>query len=255
MKLFTFWSYAPLTYIERLCLNSMLAAGHAVDLYTYDDGLDDVPTGVNVCDASQIVPVDSMPSLNSVRAQSFSDAFRYKGLQRGLGTWVDMDVVFLRNISDLGNRIFGLADKYIVNGAILALPPASTFFSYIDSLVQADTPIPEHWPWHKKMIQKIRGAARCPQKIENMRGAVIGPHALTHYVHANDLLRFAQPVDVFYPVHWREAAIVFDPAIRIENRFTNRTRAVHLWNGKLWQFKKSLPPPDSYIGRLCKQFN
>ena len=88
-----------------------------------------------------------------------------------------------------------------------------------------------------------------------MKGAVIGPYALTHYVRSSGLIHLTQPVDVFYPVHWRDASIIFDPGIRVENRFTARTRAVHLWNARLSRFKKSAPPPGSYIGRLCEQFN
>lgn len=254
MKLFTFWSFAPFTYIERVCLKSMLAAGHSVDVYTYDEMLK-VPEGATVRDAREVSPRDSVIFNKCGNPSLFADLFRYRGLERGLGTWVDMDVILLRNLGDLGRHIFGFASDRVINNAILRLPPDSAFFAYIDRLMQDPVPIPEHWRMRKKVMQRCRAAVGHPQPVEAMKRGVIGPEALTHFLFANGLARLAQPVDVFYPVHWRQVATLFDRNAEIERRLTERTRAVHLWNARLTEYKRHPPPEGSFIARMCERFS
>ena len=122
MQLFAFWSFAPLTYIEHLCLNSMLAAGHPVDLYTYDDDLE-APAGVRLRDAREVLPRERVMFYRNGSPSLFANLFRYAGLQRGLGTWVDMDVLLLRSIADMGEVIAGWEDGMLINTAVLRLPP------------------------------------------------------------------------------------------------------------------------------------
>jgi len=253
MKLFTFWSFAPVTYIERLCLKSMLAAGHPVDLYTYDSGLK-VPEGVTVRDASEIMPRDTVFFHREGSPSVFSDLFRYRGLEKSAGTWVDMDVLLLRSMADMGEHIFGLADGYVINGAVLRLPPDCSFFAYVDKLMVDPVPIPEHWNARRKLIQRARALFGRARQIADMERGVVGPGALTHYVHTSGLARYAQPVEVFYPVHWRETRMLFEPGADVEAKLTHRTRAVHLWNARLDDYKKAAPPEGSFIARMLERF-
>src|SRR5688572_23180586 len=108
MQLFTFWSFAPTTYIECLCLQSMLDVGHTVTVYTYEPHLD-VPAGVRVADAADILLRTGV--MDGPSPALFSDLFRYVGLQRGLGTWVDADVLMFRSLADMGEHIFGMEDE------------------------------------------------------------------------------------------------------------------------------------------------
>ena len=57
-KLFSFWDGAPLGYVERLCIASMLEAGHSLDIYSYRANLD-IPKGVALRDANDILPRSS----------------------------------------------------------------------------------------------------------------------------------------------------------------------------------------------------
>jgi alpha 1,4-glycosyltransferase len=254
VKLFTFWSFAPLSYIEHLCLRSMLTAGHAVDLYTYEDNLI-VPKGVVVRQAADIIPRDQVVfHQRSGSPALFSDLFRYEGFKRVLGTWIDADVILLRSISDLGEHIFGWESPKLINGAVLRLPPNSPLLTYVDDLVRSRVPLPPYWSTGKMLRQLARACVGRQRRLEQLPWGTVGPLALSHFVSKNGLAKHAQPVDVFYPIPWPDAAAFFDPEQRIEDRFTERTRAVHLWNFKIRVEKLSRPPPGSYIARMCEHF-
>lgn len=253
MKLFSFWSFQPLSYIERLCLKSMVAAGHPVDLFTFDKDLA-VPSGVTVRDAAEILPLAGPVFHAKGSASLFADRFRYRGLQKGIGIWVDMDVILLREIGWFGDHVFGWASKDSINNAILRLPPDSAFFTYIDELVNAPVPIPAHWSWRKKFVQNMRATVGRHRSLDQIERAAIGPKALTHFALETGLAARAQPIEVFYPVHWRETAVLFDPNFALEERFTDKTCAVHLWNARIGHYKQRPPPANSFMARMCERF-
>jgi hypothetical protein len=253
VRLFTFWSFAPLTYIEHLCLKSMLAAGHPVDLYTYDENLL-APEGVSVRDAAEIMPRDRV--LFHKRGNSpalFSDLFRYAGLERNLGTWVDADVLMLRSIADMGDYIFGWEHDRQINGAILKLPADSALFAYVEKLAKSRVPFPSYWGPRKRIKQLLRACVGMQRTIERLDWGAVGPRALTHYALTSGLAELAQPVEVFYPIPTQDAAIAFDPDAKVESRLSSETRTVHLWNFLIREHKRCPPPPGSYIARMCER--
>src|SRR5687767_14300795 len=54
-----FWHGAPLSRLERLCMASFVANGHALDLYVYDEPAG-VPSGVHLSEAGRILPRESL---------------------------------------------------------------------------------------------------------------------------------------------------------------------------------------------------
>ena len=54
-----FWHGPPLSRIERLCMSSFVANGHAVKLHVYDEP-QRVPPGVTICDATAVLPRDQL---------------------------------------------------------------------------------------------------------------------------------------------------------------------------------------------------
>lgn len=254
MQLFTFWSFAPLSYVERLCLASMVAAGHGVDLFTYDGRLD-VPAGVTVKDAREVFPRERVILHASTGSPAlFTDLFRYAGLRQGLGTWIDADVILLRSIADLGEHIFGWESPGKLNGAVLRLPADSPYFAYIDHLVAARIPLPLHWSMTKQLRQLARACVGRQHRLEQLEWGVIGPLALTAFARRNCWASLAQAKEVFYPIHWSERALLFDPAARMDERFTHHTRAIHLWHKGFTQDQKAFPPPGSFLARMSERF-
>jgi hypothetical protein len=231
----------------------VLAVGHTVDLYSYDEELA-VPPGIVVRNAADVVPRDSIIFRQlHLNPALFSDLFRYAGLKRGLGTWIDADVILLRDVANLGDHVFGWQDEKVINGAILKLPPDSPFFAHIDKLVNARVPMPGYWGARKRLKQLARASVGLQYPIEKLEGGIVGPRALTHFALANGWAALAQPVDVFYPIHHKKASVVFDPHVDVESRFSARTRAVHLWNARIRAKKLLPPPPGSFIARMCER--
>ena len=74
-----------LSPLEQLCLKSFVAQGHSVHLYTYDR-IDNVPQGVTLQDAAEILPPSNIfrNQLGKGKGSlaAFSDLFRYKLLVR-----------------------------------------------------------------------------------------------------------------------------------------------------------------------------
>lgn len=69
------WVGNQLSPIEQLCMKSFLYHGHQVDLYAYTD-IKGVPSGVNMCDANEIVESEKVfKHMGSYAA--FADLFRW----------------------------------------------------------------------------------------------------------------------------------------------------------------------------------
>jgi hypothetical protein len=259
MKLFTFWSFAPLTYIERLCLASMVAVGHEVDLYTVDADIGPVPAGVAVKDAALVLSSDDVCFRPEERPALFADLFRYRGLRKQLGTWVDADMLMLRDLHGLGDHIFGWCTpdrtgRNGVNQAVLRLPPYSPFLAYIDRVASARVPILDHMSMRAKLKQIALGAVGLHKPLGAMRWAALGPTAFTHYVRRNGMQDLAQPADVFYPVPVADSRALFEaPAAAVRGRLTERTRAIHLWRSSSGS-RNSQPAPGSFIAEMCEHY-
>jgi hypothetical protein len=110
-----------LSPLEQLCLKSFVARGHSVHLYTYDP-IENVPQGVTLQDAAQILPPSQIfrnrlgKGKGSVAA--FSDLFRYKLLLDKGGWWVDADVFCLKPFDFAAPYVFGAEDKPVASGII-----------------------------------------------------------------------------------------------------------------------------------------
>src|SRR5579872_6915884 len=91
------WVGDRLGYLEQLCLVSGLACGHAVRLFSYEPkNLRGVPTGIEVCDAAEVMPRERMITYTECGSYALGSNFwRYEMLGQGLGYWLDLDVLVL----------------------------------------------------------------------------------------------------------------------------------------------------------------
>lgn len=246
--LFSFWQ-GTLGWVERLCLASMQSAGHRITVYSY--GPIEVPPGVRAADASEIMPYYEQLA---GRPQMMSDLFRYAGLRHDCGLWVDLDVLLLRNLSDMGDHVFGIVRKRKICPAVLRLPPDSPVLASMIDFVQQPVIVPPWWRFHKRAKQKVAALFGKHQRFYEFGYAQVGPRLVTYSLTTAGLLPLAQPSDVFYPIDYRHTARFFDPGDEVERSFTARTRAVHLFNNTLKEFKRQPPPPGSFIARMCEKY-
>src|SRR5262245_31862503 len=199
MNIFTFWNDAPLSYIERLCLSSMVASGHSVDLYSYDT-IADIPAGVTLRDAGLIFPKkDIVRDKATGSIALFADQFRYEGLRRGAGIWLDTDVLLLRSLDGMGDHVFGWEDYRTINSAVLLIPPESECLKALQEFAHSRVPVPPYWTQRRQYLQRARALIGIEKSLEELGWGMIGPKAMTHFVKSKNLVHRAQPFDVFYP--------------------------------------------------------
>jgi hypothetical protein len=251
-KLFSFWSGRPLGYLERLCIASVLAVGHSLDIFTYDPKLQ-APRGVVVRDAREILP--PRPDLEMAGQWTpISNFFRYEALLRGAGIWVDLDVLVLKPLDRMGDYLLGWQDGYIINNAVLRLPPGAPCLRRLVHMAQSPVVIPPHWGPVRQARQRLLALVGQHMPVEKLEWGTTGPLAITRVAHEERILHRCQPMDVFYPLPWQEAHLIFDPdAGLVERTLTSSTRAIHLWNARVEKLKEH-PPRGSFIDRMCKRF-
>lgn len=223
------WLGSRLSMMERLSIASFLANGHDYHLYVYDD-VSDVPRGVRLQDARDILPPDWKFRDDRGTWGAFSDCFRFKLLLDKGGWWVDADMVCLRPFDFEDECVFLTEPDLTVGTAVIRTPPASEAMARAwDTCRQVDR---LHVPW-----------------------ATVGPKLLISVVQALGLTGRAVDSRVFCPFDWSEWQQALDPGIVWQ--FTPATRAVHLWNS-MWALagkdKDAVYPPGCLYETLKQRY-
>lgn len=242
------WIGDSLGPIERACMRSVLRQGHRLALYCYRD-VAGVPEGVEILDASAVLPESAFPADWATRSDLYSDWFRYEIQKRGLGIWLDLDIYLVAPLDLEAVHLFGEYEPGKVNGAVLRLPPDSPMLA---ALLEQFAPgvVPKALPWYRQAPIRARKLLTGNVDLSRTPWGTTGPHALTRFVRRFKLSSNALSPDVFYPAEWRNAAWIRDPAIHLDDMITERTVAVHLWNECIREFKSRPAPQGSFLARL-----
>lgn len=209
------WIGERLSPMELLCINSYLQNDHEFHLYTYSR-IDNIPKGVKVCDANEIINKDKIFRDSHEEFASFSDYFRYKLLFSKGGWWVDMDTVCLKHFDFKNDYCFATEKINIGKGNIVAN-------SYIKS--------PSNSKFLKDCIRYIE-----QKPFDKVPWLSFGPFFLTKVLKlcGNDFLDYIVPPEIFCPIYWYEIdKLLFD----YETLLPNESNAVHLWNER-WRIEK-----------------
>lgn len=254
-RLNTLWVGGKLSYIEQLCLKSGLDAGHDVRLYTYY-GVENVPEGVEVRDGREILPEERL--LKNRQSGSYalgSDLFRYQLMLKEKGYWIDTDIYVLKPMEFNSDYIFGFEDCNYINGAVLYIPKNSELLTSLINYIYSKPIIAPWWSRRKRSLQKMKSLFNIDRPLSELGWGIIGPKAITYFVKELKLDGFAKTKDVFYPVHYRDAHELFEPASNevVLKQITNETCTVHLWNEKIKELKQIPPKCGSYIHNVCNQ--
>lgn len=228
------WIGDGLSPIERLCIKSFLAHGHAFELFVYSP-VAEIPEGCRSLDAREILPESQVfaqgEGFGKGSYAGFSDLFRYKLLLDRGGWWVDTDVICLSRKVPEPPIALARQDAVQVNGAILRFPaghPAMRF-TY-DAAVAAG----QSFGWGH-----------------------IGPDLVSEVVQRFGLESWLGPTESYYPVPWREFAVLLRPSRRdYVAAKTARATFLHLWNEMFRSAgydKACRPPAGSYLRELFDQ--
>ena len=127
------WIGERLSLMEQLTLRSFVACGHRFVLWVYGELQHDVPAGVEVCDATKIIPRERVfcykAGLYPGSYAGFSHLFRYKLLNDCGGWWSDLDVVRLKPLDFDQWYAFHPHAELGLAGSILKSPPRSEVMS------------------------------------------------------------------------------------------------------------------------------
>jgi len=247
------WIEGKLSYIENLCLRSMVACGHTVHLYSYGE-VTNVPEGVELCSAESILPRSKL--LKHKKSGSYSlgsNIFRYELLQKRDTIWLDADIYCLKPLDGLGKIVFGWESETVINGAVLGLPSDHIMLQQLKKYYDARVFLPPWWSRRRKISNVLRSFIGIDKKAERVGWGVLGPKAVTYFAKNTEITEYACEPEVFYPIPLDNIDEIFDPNARPEQYITERTVTVHLWNEMIKHRKQELPEQGTYIHRLCLQ--
>jgi len=249
-QIVSLWIGSGLGAIERLSLRSFVAQGHPVALYGYGE-VAGVPAGVERRDAAEILPEAMVRTSGSYTL--FADLFRLELQRRGLGLWVDVDVVALRPLDIEGDFVVGRESDRFVNNAVLRLAPDSPVLVDWMTMTRSGR-VPEWLPFHRAPGAYVRQLLGGRITAAELPFGTFGPKAITALAARHGLTDKAQPEPVFYPLHPRQAQRLYDPTLALGDVVTDATRTIHLWNDKLGALKKTIPPEGSILGELFRRY-
>jgi hypothetical protein len=244
------WIGDRLGPIERACLRSVLRQAHRVALYCYREP-QGIPQGVELRDASGILPEHTVFRHRNGSVAPFSDWFRYELLKRQLGTWIDTDMYLLAPLPTQQDYLFGQEKLGVLNNAVLRLPSNSPLWDELLSPFRGRTP---YWLRPRYRIQsRFREWVVGSASVRSMPFGTTGPAALTAAAAKFDLLGKAEPPARFYPVPWERADWILDPSQPLEAMVSNATVGIHLWNECIRRLQLHTPPPNSFLARLYEE--
>ena len=250
------WVGEELSYVERLSLQSAMHHGHQFRVYSYaPDTLRGVPEGVEVRDASEVMPREKLISYaecdNGVALGA--NLWRYYMLAKGLGFWCDLDLVFVRPLDFAQPYVLGWEYEGWINNAVMFAPSESLFVRDLFDLTRPNSRPP--WFGPRRSLQFYwRRWRNGYLGLEDMPWGTYSAGLVTHIVKARHLEEFVADPRVFYPVRWSEARIVYDDADVVNQRIAEDTRTVHLWHSRLGELAAAPPAERSWIAEQCRRF-
>lgn len=216
-------------------MKSFVDFGHQYTLYAYRKF--DVPAGVELRDASEILPESRVffygekAGLGRGSVAAFSNLFRYHLLDRLGGWWVDADVVCLSETVPADDIFMAWEYEDLIGNAILKFPRSYAF------------------------VQKLRDGAE--DAGTDINWGEIGPSLLTRLAREHGLAQFAIPQPQGYPLQSIDALQLFIPVHREKVREKIDGKPfLHLWNEILRRavvFGWMAPPSGSLIADLFER--
>ena len=246
-----FWFGGPLGEVDQICLLSMLKQGHKVRLFSYET-VTNAPQGIELEDAREALPRDEFIFYRASGSPALgANKFRYRLMKKGLGLWLDTDIILINPMIQDDEYIFGWESDGVINNAVLYLPSNAKITEEICNFVDQKYPIPPFFVPTLRAELERRAALGSPVDIQDFPWGSYGPGALTYFVRKNNLADFAKAREVFYPLHWSEAHALLIAGYdfrRLITGPTDSTIAIHLWNSALRNPSKIRP--HNPVGKL-----
>lgn len=243
----SFWA-GELPPYARLAMNSYVKQGYKFLLWTYEQ-LDNVPEGVIIKDANEIIPHAALYNHGGWRQNlSFSDWFRYRLLYERGGWWVDTDAVLMPNAEvPEGNLIIWSDVKVAYCNGIMKVPAGEKFLWDLCQLYENPIGLDVPWLDYLKSLGKERNTAANLGSLEEFRNSVSFEYgsttylgvALHYYKKFKHVIRYDTGLpQAVYPA-WDKAKSLFDGELKLKDLVEKNCWNVHLYGScirrdKLW---------------------
>ncbi len=252
------WLGKNLSFIEKLCIQSFLNAGHRYVLYT-DLSYEDMALDVEI--RSPLDIVDEIPAefgAENISHAQFSDYFRYRMLHQTEYVWVDTDVMCLKAYP-YSEYFLGKYHIDQVNNCVLRLPKDSeTLADLIKATESEHLAAPPAFYTSAEAKERIahKQEQGLPLHVSDLDHEAWGPFALTHFLRENDEYRFALEKDKLDPLPSSDLRSLLKHPRKFDYDRMRDAYSVHFYGTKLRRIVArhgGVPKPNSVLGRWCSQ--
>ena len=199
------WIGSRLSLLEILTLKSFIYHGHIFYLWLYHSLENDIPEGVIIMDANQIIPEEKIFRYKYKNQfghgkgslGGFSDIFRYKLLYEYGGWWTDMDITCLKPLNFDQPYIFRTHQKLKLVGNLMKCPKKSILMKncFENGLENINE---ENKDWHKP-IQILVDEV----KKQNLVNSIIEFTNPDSWKLIRKFLIYKKPIpEKWYAIHW-----------------------------------------------------
>lgn len=246
------WLGDRFSWLERLCLGSVVAQGHAVTLFTYGP-VSDLPAGITLRDARDILPESAI--LRHERRDHpgiFADRFRPRMLRACPGMiWVDCDLFCLAPLQAPGGWL--MVRDGSGNGrlgtAVLAMPARSRALSRMIAMTEDPLAVSDWIGPERVAALRAAEAAGNPVPVTRQPWGVWGPRLLGHLVEDLGLEARVAENALAYPIPYADRDRLVQPAAAGQGLLAEDTVAVHLWSSALRGLDAA--PAGSFVAWLA----
>ena len=256
------WIGKELSKIEQLCIASFIYHGCELHLYTYEK-VANVPAGVVLMDANEIIPKKNIFTAHSSSYGAFSDWFRWNLLYDKGNFWVDLDVICLKPFVFSEDFVYGFEDNKFVAASVLKFPPKHKLCKLLMSVCKSPNKLLPYDSARRK-IGKIKRKITAKIKMCDERkfriwwGEAGGPYGFTRALEHFKLIDKARAPADFYPVCYNDWLSIYDGTLAQDTELLLRhSYAIHLWNecGRDYKLDKNASfPKNSLIEHLKAKY-
>lgn len=253
------WVEGPMSYVEVLCAQSFVDAGHHVKLYHYGE-IPNAPASVEMVDGNTVLSAQDFITHGRTGSLAlFSDVFRYYLLkQNDRIIWADLDAYCVRHFEPVDGHFHGWASRSLINGGVLGMPQDSDALGQLIEMTQDQYSIPEWYDDAEKARLQALADAGTPVHVGELPWGVWGPHALTHYLHKTGEAKYALPIPSLYPISFKDRRKLMKTAMlpRVNQLIKEDTYSVHFYGRRVREVLSAMggmPQEGSYLDGLLKK--
>jgi len=248
MDLNSLWIGKTLPVLQRLCLTSAVATGARVRLFTYEP-VEGIPEGVEVVDGKEVLGLDKM--IRHRQSQSvalFSDRFRYELLGKGLGAWVDTDMLFLKAPRAFRDYVVGWEAPNLISAGFIWIKPGHPVIDELRRHAFDEYIVPGWYSFEKRCYLSLRKFLGIPVHVSDADWGVLGPDLLTWVLKERRMTGEVMPMSWSCGLPWDERHTIWDGHYDWRQWINDGTICVHLWNHGLTKEERSRKPePGSLL--------